>query len=82
MRRVTLVALALLALVLLPEVALACPVCFDSSDENRQAFLVTTAFLTLLPLGMVTGAGLWLRKRAREVADGEQDVPGEADRPE
>ncbi len=50
-----------------PESVSACPVCFDSSDENRQAFLATTAFLSLLPLGMVTGAGLWLRKRLRDV---------------
>jgi hypothetical protein len=61
------VALALLFLVALPEVAHACPVCFDSSDENRQAFLATTAFLSLLPLGMVAGAGLWFRKRSREL---------------
>jgi hypothetical protein len=67
-RRLAVASLALGALLLLPEVAHACPVCFDSRDENRQAFLVTTAFLTLLPLGMVTGAGLWLRKRAREAA--------------
>jgi hypothetical protein len=59
--------LALLLLVVLPEAASACPVCFDSSDENRRAFLVTTAFLSLLPLGMVAGAGLWIRKRSREL---------------
>jgi len=64
--RLAIVLLALAWVVALPEVAHACPVCFDSSDENRQAFLVTAAFLTLLPLGMVTGAGLWLRKRARQ----------------
>ena len=67
MSRGWIVAVALLALVLLPEVAYACPVCFDARDENRQAFLVTTAFLSLLPLGMVAGAGLWLRKRSREL---------------
>lgn len=59
-------ATALLALALLPDAAAACPVCFDSSDENRMAFIATTAFLSLLPLGMVAGAGLWLRKRAKE----------------
>ena len=79
MRQIAVVVLALIALVVLPDVAHACPVCFDSSDENRQAFLVTTAFLSLLPLGMVAGAGLWLRKRAREVEEGEQ---GELERPE
>ena len=68
------VALALTALLMLPAAAHACAVCFDSSDENRRAFLVTTAFLTLLPLGMVGGVGLWLRKRAREVG---QEPSGE-----
>ena len=58
---------AAILLLLLPDVAHACPVCFDASDENRQAFLATTAFLSLLPLGMVAGAGLWIRKRSREL---------------
>lgn len=66
MRRLSILALALLAVVALPDVAHACAACFDATDENRQAFLVTTAFLTLLPLGMVGGAGLWLRRRVRE----------------
>lgn len=56
---------AVLLAAVLPEVALACPVCFDARDENRQAFLATTAFLSLLPLGMVAGAGLWIRRRSR-----------------
>lgn len=70
MKRLPLVALALglLALVALPDAAYACAACFDANDENRQAFIATTAFLTLLPLGMVGGAGLWLRRRARERA--------------
>lgn len=59
--------LSLALLLVLPEVVLACPVCFDSSDENRQAFLTTTAFLSLLPLGMVAGTGLWMRKRSRDL---------------
>ena len=65
MSRGCVAAFALLLLVVLPDVAQACPVCFDARDENRQAFLATTAFLSLLPLGMVAGAGLWLRGRAR-----------------
>ena len=66
--RALLVSVAALALMaLLPEAAAACPVCFDARDENRQAFLATTAFMSLLPLGMVAGAGLWLRKRHREL---------------
>jgi hypothetical protein len=66
MRRFTILTLALAAWLALPDAAHACAVCFDASDENRQAFLVTTAFLSLLPLGMVGGAGLWLRRRVRE----------------
>ena len=76
MSRGWVVALAIVLIAALPDVALACPVCFDARDENRQAFLVTTAFLSLLPLGMVAGAGLWLRKRAREV-DAEREERGE-----
>ena len=72
--------LALMLVMVLPDVAHACPVCFDSRDENRQAFLATTALLSLLPLGMVGGVGLWMRKRYRELEESEdgnfhQDVP-------
>lgn len=59
--------IALALLVVLPDVAHACPVCFDPRDENRVAFLATTVFMSLFPLGMVGGLGLWLRKRAREL---------------
>jgi len=59
--------LALILVAVFPDVALACPVCFDSSDENRQAFMVTTAFLSLLPLGMVAGTGLYIRKRTKDL---------------
>lgn len=66
MRRVSILVLALLAVAALPEAAHACAVCFDASDENRQAFLISTAFLSVFPLGMVGGAGLWLRRRVRD----------------
>ena len=66
--RVAVIPLLALGLVaLLPEAVWACPVCFDSSDENRQAFIATTAFLSLLPLGMVAGAGMYIRKRTRDL---------------
>ena len=82
MRRVVVAVLAIVGLLVLPDVAHACPVCFDSSDENRQAFLATAAFLTLLPLGMVGGAGLWLRKRMRETGSGEDAVNGDRSTPD
>ncbi len=59
-----LVAAAFLAL--MPGEAWACPVCFDRDDEARVAFLATTALLTLLPLGMVGGAVMWVRQRTRD----------------
>lgn len=68
MRRAALVPVLAVALVaLLPDVAHACPVCFDPREENRVAFLATTVFMSLVPLGMVGGMGMWLRKRAREL---------------
>ena len=62
------VALALIAVS--PEAAHACPVCFDRDDEARIAFLATTGLLTLLPLGLVLGTGIWLRRRARGLREG------------
>ncbi|MDA1066032.1 MAG: hypothetical protein O3C43_05975 [Verrucomicrobia bacterium] len=42
----------------------ACPVCFQSNgEESRWAFYATTALLTFLPLSMVGGAVVYLRKR-------------------
>jgi hypothetical protein len=67
MRRSWVLPLALLLVVALPDVAHACPVCFDPREENRFAFLATTVFMSLVPLGMVGGVGLWLRKRARDL---------------
>jgi len=80
MKRIGILAMVVIAAAaLLPETAHACAVCFSASEENREAFLATTAFLSLLPLGMVTGAGLWLRHRVKErdAQDGasDQDSP-------
>ena len=73
MRRVLILTLALAAVAALPEAAYACAVCFDASDENRQAFLLSTAFLSVFPLSLVGGAGLWLRRRVRE-RDGQDNA--------
>ena len=77
MKRALIALFALSLLALIPDVAHACAVCFDASDENRQAFLATTAFLSLLPLGMVGGAGLWLRKRSRDLDAEDESEPFE-----
>jgi hypothetical protein len=54
-------ALRVLALLILvsPSVAQACAVCFSGrSDEQREAFLITTGFLTFLPL-ILLGFAVW-----------------------
>lgn len=57
-----------LALGVVPEAA-ACTVCTGGdSPEVRQAFLWTTGFLTLLPLGLLGGMVWWLRRRMRRMA--------------
>jgi hypothetical protein len=63
--RIRTLVLALIALASVPEFAHACAVCFDGPGETRKAFFATTAFLTLLPLGMLAGTGAWLRSKAR-----------------
>jgi hypothetical protein len=75
--------LGILALVLflaVPATAWACPACLVTTEENRVAFAQTAIALTLLPLGMVGGVGMWLRSRARgneaEAMEGE-DIEGE-----
>jgi len=56
----------LMALLLAPEAAQACAVCFaGKSDGARVAFIATTGFLTLMPL-LLLGVGIWwVRKRLR-----------------
>lgn len=75
MRRRAWVALvALLLLAAAPDAAHACAVCFDAKEGTRMAFLATTALLSFLPLGMVAGTGLWLRKRAKELDEEEDGI--------
>lgn len=66
--RILVPALLLLALAL-PEAASACAACTGGqTEETRYAFLWTTGFLSVLPLGMLGGVVWWLRRRARELA--------------
>lgn len=47
-----------------PEISHACSVCSAGrEDENRLAFILTTVFLTFLPLGMIGGFVFYLRRR-------------------
>ena len=57
-----------------PMLVQACAVCFDSEDDNRQAFVDTTIFLTILPLALFAiGMGLVVhRVRKAERAEAER----------
>jgi hypothetical protein len=55
-----------------PRLALACSVCSAGrEDEAQKAFLLTTVFLSVLPLSVFAGFGIWLwrRHRIRERAE-------------
>jgi len=49
------------------DLAQACPSCASPLEENRQAFVDTTIFLTFLPLIMIGGFIWWLRRKARQL---------------
>lgn len=53
-----------LGILLAPETAGACTVCFSGRDETRAAFLATTLLLSVLPLAMIGALVFWLRRRA------------------
>jgi hypothetical protein len=61
-----------LAIVFVPEIAVACSVCFSGrSDETRVAFIVTTAALTALPMLLIGTLVWWLRRRAVQMKQSE-----------
>ena len=49
------------------DVAHACPSCASPLEENRQAFVDTTIFLSLAPLAMIGGLVWWIRRKSREI---------------
>ena len=53
---------------LVPRAASACAVCTAGRDDETQlAFLLTTAFLSVLPVAAVGGFVWWLARRARRL---------------
>jgi len=51
------------------DLARACSVCGSPLEENRQAFVDTTVFLTLVPLMMMGSFIWWLRRKIRAMED-------------
>lgn len=59
-------ALLSVAVAAAPRLALACSVCTAARDDKAQtAFMLTTIFLSLLPLAMFAGFGAWAWHRYR-----------------
>lgn len=49
-----------------PSVCAACAVCNDPKNtESQAAFLNMTIFMSLFPLALIGGMGLWLRRRMK-----------------
>lgn len=63
--------LAFAAFMLVPKSALACSVCFSAKEGTQTAFIVTTVFMSLLPLGLIGGLIFWLRSKAKDLAAAE-----------
>lgn len=59
------VATAAVAVAWAADLAYACPSCASPLEENRQAFVDTTIFLTVVPLMMIGGFIWWLRRKIR-----------------
>lgn len=49
------------------DLAYACPSCASPLEENRQAFVDTTIFLTVVPLMMIGGLIWWIRRKVRQM---------------
>ncbi|MBW1874279.1 MAG: hypothetical protein JRI98_02630 [Deltaproteobacteria bacterium] len=66
-------AAAVVAVTWAADLAYACPSCASPLEENRQAFVDTTVFLTIVPLMMIGGFIWWLRRKIREM-DGAPEI--------
>ena len=63
--------------ILSPGLARACSVCLGGTADNRIEFILTTALLTFLPLGLIGGVVYGLRRRYLSLAQqhASEDVP-------
>ena len=49
-----------------PGTVFSCAVCFSGTEESLQAYYLTTALLTLLPVLMVASIGYWIYRKHKE----------------
>jgi hypothetical protein len=65
--RVRLLITALALVLLVPGVALACPVCgVAGTRDNWAAYLSMSVMLSVLPLGFIGGIGLWIYFKSKQ----------------
>jgi hypothetical protein len=59
-------------LVAAPRLASGCSVCGGgANDQTQGGFLVGSLLLSILPLALIGGIALWIRRRVRQMADDE-----------
>jgi len=77
MRAFAAAAAASAGVTLLPAAARACAVCSAlGTERTRKAFLDTTIFLSLLPLGLIAAGLWWIARRAgRALAEDLRESP-------
>lgn len=59
---------AVFTLLILPDVAFACPVCFSGNEANRIAYYVSFLMMTTLPLALIGSFVYYLVRRAKELS--------------
>jgi hypothetical protein len=73
MRSATFIFLAAALLLIAPSLCAACPVCGASTQldvgRTRTAFLLTTAFMLVVPGGMLVALITWICGRSRSTSD-------------
>jgi hypothetical protein len=71
------------ALVAVPRLAAACPVCMAADARRTDAYVATTVLLSLLPLAAIGGIAwlVWRRANAGDVVAPRGAVPAPTDAP-
>lgn len=61
------------------DAALACPSCVDPNAQNTQAMLVSTIFMSVVPLAFLISLAVWVYRRDKKNAEdaGVDIAPGE-----
>ena len=55
----------------------ACAACYSSQGGAQWAYILTTVFMLLIPLAMVLGFTLWIRRAMLAQAHAADEVPND-----